>query len=329
MDQFLVSIVMPTYNGASYLQIMIESLLRQTYGNIEIIIVDDGSTDDTLEIVKAYAARYNQVRYFENDINLGINKNFEKAITLSNGDYIFLCDQDDVWYEQKVELMMLEFEKGYDCVYCDLCVVDDQMRLISDSFHRLIGKDNWYSRNTQTIYKCLLFGNITPGCSMAFRRQLVEQIIPFPNYIIYDWWIMLISAQKGRISRIAKPLMSYRIHGNNQVGLSVDMKSLAERQIQTQEAVDRLINMQNDKGILGKNQIKLWIKYQTERLYYLKNKSSGLWYCLVSLQLLCFCPKLFKNLARNLIEDMFPSIYKIAIRYWRKVRMQSWDIKQA
>src|SRR5574344_2136916 len=98
----MISLALPTYNGEKYLREQLDSIFNQTMVPEEIVVVDDRSTDSTIQILEEYKQKYG-LKYYINEQNLGYNKNFEKAITLCQGDYIALCDQDDVWLPEKIE----------------------------------------------------------------------------------------------------------------------------------------------------------------------------------------------------------------------------------
>src|SRR4051812_38033424 len=99
----LISIALCTYNGERFVESQLLSLIKQTYLNLEIIIVDDCSTDNTLNIIAGYAAKDNRIKYWKNDLNLGFNQNFQKALSLTSGEFIAISDQDDIWHETKIE----------------------------------------------------------------------------------------------------------------------------------------------------------------------------------------------------------------------------------
>ncbi|MEK7198913.1 MAG: glycosyltransferase, partial [Bacteroidota bacterium] len=102
----LISVVMATYNGERFLSEQLESILSQSYPNIEMIVVDDGSVDSTVALVESYIKRYPAIRLYVNEENLGYIKNFEKGMLLANGEYIALSDQDDIWRKDKLALLM-------------------------------------------------------------------------------------------------------------------------------------------------------------------------------------------------------------------------------
>ena len=125
----LVSIVLATYNGEKYLSQQLDSVLSQTYSPIEVIAVDDGSTDSTIKVLHEYAKRHPNMKVVVNDKTLGYKKNFEKGCSLSAGDYISFCDQDDVWESNKTEILMQSID-NYPMVYCDDEFVNEKLETL-------------------------------------------------------------------------------------------------------------------------------------------------------------------------------------------------------
>ena len=101
----MISIVLATYNGARYIREQIDSVLAQTIQDFELVVCDDGSTDDTVSILRDYALKDKRIHVYVNDHNLGFKKNFENAISKSIGDYVALCDQDDIWLPDHLEII--------------------------------------------------------------------------------------------------------------------------------------------------------------------------------------------------------------------------------
>src|ERR1700712_2781618 len=123
----LVSIVMATYNGERFLEAQMNSVLKQSYPSLEIIVVDDGSTDGTAAILQSYAKNYHYIRlYFSEGKNLGYIKNFERGCQLATGDYISFCDQDDIWHPDKTNILMNAIG-NHPMVYGDDELVDGQL----------------------------------------------------------------------------------------------------------------------------------------------------------------------------------------------------------
>ena len=155
MYQKLVSIAMCTYNGEKYIEEQIESILNQSYKNLEIIICDDNSTDNTTKLIESYIKVDSRIKIFRNKQNLGFIKNFEKAISLCNGEYIALSDQDDIWKLNKIELYLKKIKDNI-LIYSDLDMIDENGNLIGKNFAR--GKDNLCKGkcNLALLYKIFL-----------------------------------------------------------------------------------------------------------------------------------------------------------------------------
>ena len=108
----LVSIAVATFNGAEFLEAQLETLINQTYTNLEIVICDDASTDSTRSIVEAYQKKDSRIKFFPNKENLGFNLNFERTLKHCTGEYIAISDQDDIWLLDKIEIVLNAWEEG-------------------------------------------------------------------------------------------------------------------------------------------------------------------------------------------------------------------------
>jgi len=208
----LVSIALPTYNGEKYLQVLLDSLLAQTYSYLEIIAVDDRSTDKTVELLRQYSLLHPHIKVYVNESNLGFIKNFEKAVSLCNGEYIAMCDQDDYWLPENI-IRKVEGIEEYPAVYCDSFIVHENLdktgKKISDVFV------------CKTYTNCLnytVFSNVY-GHAWMFRRSLYLSAPIFPLYITHDWWLAYNGILKGGVKFLPQPLALYRQHDNNQFGI--------------------------------------------------------------------------------------------------------------
>jgi len=209
----MISVAIATYNGAKFLREQLDSIYNQTYKNIEVIACDDCSTDKTVEILDEYKNKHG-LKYFVNKKNLGFVKNFEKAITLCTGDYIALCDQDDIWKEEKLEYLLARIGKN-DLIYSDAELINENGEVFSDSFMRYTSLQ--YTREDQ--FERLLYGNFAQGASMLFRSSLKDEFLPFPEGIPYhDWWIALVASAYDGIKCEETSLIQYRIHDKNDTG---------------------------------------------------------------------------------------------------------------
>jgi glycosyltransferase involved in cell wall biosynthesis len=210
----MLSVCMSTYNGAQFVVRQLDTVFKQLSPNDEVIVVDDGSKDDTVKVIReAYGDR---VQVYVNERNLGVIHSFEKAISLAKGDILFLCDQDDLWEENKVELVLEAFTgQNATLVVHDALVVDGELRTINPS---------WNDYNQNNINQGIL-GNILKnaytGAFMAFKKELVADILPFPPSIeMHDQWIALVCMlKKKKIVFIDQPLMKYVRHGGNVTGM--------------------------------------------------------------------------------------------------------------
>lgn len=223
----LVSIVMATYNGSQFLEAQLDSIVQQTYPNIEILVVDDCSKDNTVEILHKYAQQYKNIRVVVNTTNLGYVKNFEKACLLATGDYISFCDQDDVWDLHKTTLLM-EAIGDYPMIYCDSAFVDQDL----NSMHR----NHSDLKNLQSFDNCLYFAtdNCVGGHALIMKKELVPFTMPFPVEMPHDLWVAFIATLHGGIKYFDQPLVKWRQHGFNVT------KSHKDESIKTVETRKRL-----------------------------------------------------------------------------------------
>jgi len=206
--QPLISIALCTYNGAPYLREQLESLLAQTYRNIEIIAVDDHSADDTLAILKEYERRDARLRAVANSENLGFRKNFEYAMSLCVGVFVAPCDQDDVWLPDKLRLL-IDAIGDHALAYCDSEFVDERGRSLNNAMSENVVM---VSTNDPTIFAA---GNCVSGHAMLFRRELLERALPVPDGFYYDWWLAAVGSSTGGIIYCDRQLVKYRLHDSN------------------------------------------------------------------------------------------------------------------
>ena len=220
-----ISVACCTYNGAAFLREQLDSLLRQTVRPDEIVIVDDRSNDDSVAIANGFAADAGDVRVVvsTNASNLGIVANFERAISLTSGDVIFLCDQDDVWHPSKIETLRDRFVARPDLafVFGDARLVDAVGRPLPASLFVALemGRRERTLVRDGRAYEALLGRNLATGATSALRRSLFERARPFPSEWIHDEWLAIVAAATGAIDFVDAPLVDYRQHGGNQIGM--------------------------------------------------------------------------------------------------------------
>lgn len=257
----LVSVVIATYNGEKFLAEQLDSIFDQSYKNIEVIAVDDASNDNTHSILKAYSLKHQNFNVFANETNLGYIKNFEKGFMLSSGDFIAPSDQDDVWHTDKIKLMVEEISEC-SLIYCDSYVCNESLET---NGQKISDKANLSDLNS--CLQITIFSRIN-GNSILFKRELLENVIPFTEILPHDWWINYNAIFQGCIKYIDKPLVYYRQHAANAFG-AIGRKEKLKKQAEcrnTYFAVQEHINRVNlFYKICPDN-----LKYEKEVLYKLK-----------------------------------------------------------
>jgi glycosyltransferase involved in cell wall biosynthesis len=218
----LVSVVMCTYNGEKFLHPQIGSVLSQTYLNLEFIIVDDASSDNTVQILEEYSRKDSRVKYFVNEKNLGYNKNFEKAIGLANADYIAISDQDDIWEHHKIETIINSWPDG------SLFVYSLSGNFTGDDFENRTDAPKVFYSAIDDIHK-LVFNSPVHGHVCMFKKELVNGCLPFPPNIFYDWWISMHAASTGIIGCVPQTLTWHRVHESNFSRNITSIKNKKER----------------------------------------------------------------------------------------------------
>ncbi|MFN2499542.1 MAG: glycosyltransferase family 2 protein [Pyrinomonadaceae bacterium] len=216
---------MCTYNGARYVLEQLESLASQTRVPDELIVCDDGSTDETVQILSKFALSVSfPVRIQLNQQNVGLIKNFERAIALCDGDIIALCDQDDVWRPEKLARLEAIFAATPDAglVFSDAELVDDALRPLGRRLSETVGSNSAQRklRHREKAFRLLLPGCLVTGATMAFRTHHRSLTLPIPEDIamIHDGWIALMVSAVARVFFIEEPLMFYRQHDAQQIG---------------------------------------------------------------------------------------------------------------
>ena len=221
----LISIAIATYNGEKFLKEQLESIINQTYKNLEIIICDDCSTDNTIYIIKDFQKRDKRIKLYKKEKQLGVLKNFEKAISLCNGKYIATSDQDDIWNINKVKILLSEIQDNI-LIYHDDILIDARGNIVFNSFF----KSNEISINKSHITKALILDNWISGHACMFSYKLKNYILPIPNEIEhYDMWIAIIASKIGKIKYLDQQLVSWRQHESNKSGSKIKERGLFEK----------------------------------------------------------------------------------------------------
>ena len=219
-----LSVALCTYNGDRFLNEQLASIIHQSRVPDELIVCDDGSNDNTIAILEHFASTTSfPVYIYRNKNNLGSTKNFEQAIHLCNGDIIALADQDDVWFTQKLaKLESVLTTTQADAVFSDAYVVNEALEPSGSTLWETLSFSKTQQRNVDQgkILKLLLKHNMATGATMAFRSHVRDVILPIPPTWVHDAWIAFIVAVTGQLTPIAEPLIYYRQHSYNQIGVS-------------------------------------------------------------------------------------------------------------
>lgn len=237
-----VAVLLATYNGGKYIRQQLKSLLEQTNQDFRIVIHDDGSTDNTVEIINEYLENYpDKIEVYYGHSCGGPKENFLWMLSRVQADYYLFCDQDDVWFPKKLGLSLETLEKeeveilklnGHSdtetpvCVFTDMRVVDEELNTLSDSFIRYIGR-----LPSNTAYTQILIDNPAAGCTMCFNRALRDLVVSMlpqinlENIPMHDALLLEIAAIMGKVVAIDEPLAYYRQTGHNAMGAVTETDS--------------------------------------------------------------------------------------------------------
>ncbi len=225
-----ISVAMCTYNGGRFLSAQLASIADQRRPPDELVICDDGSSDGSGEIVKEFARRSAfPTQFLVNAKKLGSTKNFEKTISLCQGTIVLLADQDDVWYQNKLERIEKTFLKSNAIVaaFSDADLIDDDSRLLGlrlwNAFSFDAGEQERFANHR--ALEILVKHPVVTGATMAFRRELFDIVAPIPSNHIHDRWISFLLAARGEFEAIRDPLMQYRRHKGQQEGLPPQIRA--------------------------------------------------------------------------------------------------------
>jgi glycosyltransferase involved in cell wall biosynthesis len=249
-SQEKISVALCTYNGERFLRPQLASIQQQTRLPDELVVCDDQSTDQTLSIVREFAASATYpVRIFENERNLGFAANFERAIRLCGGDLIALSDQDDIWYANRLERSAQEFEAHPEAglVFSDADVINDSNELAGGTLWHRLGFAGKRERELLAgRYMLLAKHRFITGATVMFRAGLRDLFLPIGRDWIHDEWIALIAAAFSDLRPIREPLIRYRVHGSQQVGFRNKLQQRARGTTHAQRHWSRLAESVKD-----------------------------------------------------------------------------------
>lgn len=203
-----ISVAMAAYNGSKYIKEQVASIMPQLGQADELIISCDPSTDRTWDIINEQCQSDPRIKAYRGP-GAGVIANFQNAIEACQGDYIFLCDQDDIWCPNKVtDILECFAATNADVILHDAIIVNQDLICQQSSYFEINHTGSGYLKN--------IIKNGFIGCCMAFKRSFRSIIIPFPRSIpMHDQWIGLLGLKYGKVVYLRKPLIYYRRHSDN------------------------------------------------------------------------------------------------------------------
>ena len=215
-------VLLSTFNGETYLEEQLKSLLAQSYEKLNILVRDDGSSDKTKSILDLYRKKYpSKIQVIEDEKgNLGSKRSFEILMTNSKSQFIAFCDQDDVWIPKKIEnaIDALNSIKHTETkLYCsDVSVVDENLKILNKSYFQ---KHLFLNKKNITKINKIAFRNFAIGATLVITRNLKEISLPVSSQaLMHDWWVLINAAHYGEIYVDENVSMFYRQHKNNVIG---------------------------------------------------------------------------------------------------------------
>lgn len=228
----LVSVALCTYNGARFIETQLRSICEQTLLPDEIVLSDDASRDDVVAVARrvhaacAHAAMGDvrpRLRVLQNDAALGVTRNFEQAVRACEGEFVALCDQDDIWHPEKIERLVAALQGGPRqamLVHADARLIDSQGQPLGATLFGSLGvsQAEFDSIHRGEAFNVFLRRNLVTGATTVFRRELLSQALPFPREWLHDEWLGLVAAAQDGVDVVQWSAIDYRQHGTNQVG---------------------------------------------------------------------------------------------------------------
>ncbi|MBU0591890.1 glycosyltransferase [Candidatus Micrarchaeota archaeon] len=216
-EKDLVTVIMPCYNQAQYARESIDSVLNQTHKNLEVLLIDNVSTDGTKEIVQEYEKKDPRVRAIYHKQNMGLGYSFTEGMKEAKGNFISFTSSDDIWYSTKVEeqLKLLENIPLADFCHTNANIIDGAGKKTGETIRQIYGAT--VEESSGDVLMAITRRNICCCASILFRRKCLETYAQFdPAFtVIHDWWFNIKIAQKHRFAYVSHSLVDYRVHEGN------------------------------------------------------------------------------------------------------------------
>lgn len=220
-----VSVALCTHNGARFVEAQVRSILSQSVLPDELVVSDDASTDDTIALIEAtLASRPHGMRVviLRNEPALGVVPNFQQALAACTSELIALCDQDDVWHEDRVAVALEHFRADDRMlVHSDARLIDEAGAPLGHSLFDALGVTTAERREAAAgdELAVLLRRNLVTGATAMIRREVLTSAVPFPDLWVHDEWLAVIATSVGTGELVDTELVDYRQHGGNQIGV--------------------------------------------------------------------------------------------------------------
>lgn len=289
-DKPLVSILLAVYKpNENWLIEQLISLNEQNYENLNLYVYDDCPEHPVnVEVFDKYITKF-EYKIIRGEVNKGSNKAFEELTKIADGDFFAYCDQDDVWKETKIKLLIETIEKEKSVLaYSDMAVIDEYGDLIAKTL-KIIRPRLKYIEG-ENLYSNFFFSNCVAGCSMIVNGSIAKRAIPFSKVTVHDQWICIVSSYFGKISFLDDILVNYRIHGNNQTGILTGIKNKSD--------------------------------YYIKRVSILKNRSKELKRCINNIEMKMINNFCYSRINKNIVKifkykDLSPkeAYFEILIKY--------------
>jgi glycosyltransferase involved in cell wall biosynthesis len=213
---------MCTFNGSRYLREQLDSIVAQTYPITEMLIFDDGSTDESMQILEEYEKQFPFISLHRNELNLGFNANFEKALRSATAEVIAIADQDDYWHPEKIERMISRWDRSKPIIHCD------SQRFKNKRVENTAAKKLNCRFEGIDSRKLFLFNSVS-GHATIIQKSFLPFIFPFDESLYYDWWIAFVASFNGGVAYLNETLVYQRVHSSN---VSIDSKTATRESFQ-------------------------------------------------------------------------------------------------
>ncbi len=251
----LVSVALTTSKSERFIRIQMDSILNQTYKNLEVCVSHDECGDSTVDILNDYVTKDTRVKWKYNTLEKGFRKNTEHAISMCTGDIIFLCDHDDVWYEDRVQMHVDAYrDQSVDWVYNRTDLIDAEGNKIGYLEDEI---PDYYTKERMSLLN-YAWGSCIGAAETSFRTDVLRSAMPIPSYVPgHDSWIELAIYPKKSVY-IEEVLQGYRQHSNNEVGWAKKMTPEEFKEKEQQAIRENMIYL---KRLYGNQTLSYWKRF--------------------------------------------------------------------